>query len=288
MNRGIADTRFTLGEIVASGWDLYCLHFKRILPIFLVVYVPINIGLSFIPVADWAATYGDLGRRMYMGIIQLTEFFLGTLATMALAKLMEESLYGHSITWLQALRHAVSRWGAIILTNVLAMLIVFGSTLLLIVPAVIWAIYHSFILTNLLAMLIVFGLTLLLIIPAVIWAIYYSLFLFVVALRGLSGKQALDYSKAMVEGQWWRVFGYLLAIQLLALPAAIVVTAPLGLLPEHRLLDILSNTLSDIVAPLFLTMVIVFFLNNDYLRTWREPASPPAGDATSIPPSPDS
>ncbi|MCX5645261.1 MAG: hypothetical protein NTZ17_11355 [Phycisphaerae bacterium] len=254
MNRGIADTRFTVGEIVASGGDLYCLHLKRILPIFLVVYVPINIGLSFIPAADWAETYGDLGPRMHMAIIQLTEFFLGTLATMALAKLMEESLYGHTITWLAALRHAASRWGAAILTGLLAMLIVFGLTLLLIVPGVIWAIYYSF-------------------------------FLFIVALRGLSGKQALDYSRAMVKGQWWPVFTYLLVIQLLAVLAAIVVTAPFEVLPKYRLLNILSNTLSDIVSPLFLTMTIVFFLNNDYLRTWGEPANPPMNDPTGIPPS---
>ena len=257
MSRGIADTRFTVGEIVASGWDLYCLHLKRILLIFLVVYVPINIGLSFIPAADWTETYGALGPRMHIAIIQLTEFFLGVLATMALAKLIEESLYGHTITWFQALRHAVSRWGAAILTGLLAMLIVFGLTLLLIVPGVIWVIYYSF-------------------------------FLFVVALRDLSGKPALDYSKALVKGQWWRVFGYLLVIQSLAVLAVIVVTVPFQVLPEHRLLDILANTLADLVTPLFLTMVIVFFLNNDYLRTWKEPANPPAEDSTAIPPSTES
>jgi hypothetical protein len=253
MNRGIADARFTLGEVVASGWDLYCLHFKRIVPIFLVVYVPINVGLSFLPVAEWTKMYGPIGQRMYMGIIQLTEFFIGTLATMALATLVEESLYGHTITWLQALRHAVSRWGAVIFTNLLALLIVFGLVLLLIVPGVIGAINYSF-------------------------------FLFVVALRGLSGKRALDYSKALVEGQWWRVLRYLLVIQLLALLVAMVVAAPFEVMPKHRLLEIVSNTLSDIVAPLFLTMMIVFFLNNDYLRTWGPPASPPVGDETGIPP----
>ena len=257
MSRGIADTRFTVGEIVASGWDLYCLHLKRILLIFLVVYVPINIGLSFIPAAEWAETYGALGRNMHMAIIQLSEFFVGVLATMALAKLIEESLYGHTITWLQALRHAVSRWGAAIGTGLLAMLIVFGLALLLIVPGVIWMIYYSF-------------------------------FIFAVALRDLSGKPALDYSKALVQGQWWRVFGYLLVIQLLAVLAAMVVTAPFQVLPEHWLLNILANTLSDLVAPLFLTMAIVFFLNNDYLRTWREPASPPAEDSADIPPAPQS
>jgi hypothetical protein len=257
MSRGIADTEFTVGEIVASGWDLYCLHLKRILPIFLVVYVPINIGLSFVPAADWVETYGALGRNMHMAVIQLTEFFVGILATMALAKLIEESLYGHTITWLQALRHAVSRW-----------------------PAAIG--------TGLLAMLIVFGLTLLLIVPGVVWMIYYSFFLFVVALRGLSGKPALDYSRAIVQGQWWRVFAYLLAIQCLAVLAAIIVTAPFEVLPNYRLLNILSNTLSDLVAPLFLTMAIVFFLNNDYLRTWKEPARSPTEDSAGLPPSTES
>jgi hypothetical protein len=100
----------------------------------------------------------------------------------------------------------------------------------------------------------------------------------------LSGKRALDYSKALVEGQWWRVLRYLLVIQLLALLVAMVVAAPFEVMPKHRLLEIVSNTLSDIVAPLFLTMMIVFFLNNDYLRTWGPPASPPVGDETGIPP----
>jgi hypothetical protein len=246
-----------VGEIIASGWDLYCLHLKRILLIFLVVYVPINIGLSFVPAADWAKTYGTLGHNMHMAIIQLSELFVGVLATMALAKLIEESLYGHTITWLQALRHAVSRWGAAIGTGLLALLIVFGLMLLLIVPGVIWMIYYSF-------------------------------FIFAVALRGLSGKPALDYSKALVQGQWWRVFGYLLVIQALGVLAAMVVTAPFQVLPEHRLLGILANTLADLVAPLFLTMAIVFFLNSDYLRTWKEPANPPTEDAADIPPAPQS
>jgi hypothetical protein len=256
MSRGIADTQFTVGEIVASGWDLYCMHFTRILPIFLVVYVPINIGLSFLPADDWIERYGFPGFLMYAQILQLTELFIGVLATMSLAKLMEESLYGHTLSWLQALRYAASRWPAAILTGLLAGLILLGLTLLLIVPGILWGVYYSF-------------------------------FPYVVALRGLSGKPALDYSKAAVKGQWWRVFGYLLVIQFLSLVGQIGVTSLFRLLPEHRVLDILSNTVSDVVSPLFLTMVIVFFLNNDYLRTKIGSSSEPPGDSQDVSPSPE-
>jgi len=258
MSRGIADTRFTLGEIVASGWDLYCLHFLRILPIFLIVYVPINIGLSFIPSDDWIKEHGNNQLAMYIRLVELAGLFVGILAPVALAKLIEESLYGRTVTWFQALRHAVSRWPAAVLTSLLATVIVLGLTLLLIVPGIIGAVCYSF-------------------------------SLFVVALRGLSGRRALDYSKTLVDGQWWRVFGYLLVIQSLGLLAQLTVNVPFRYLPKHRLLVILAYTVSDMVAPLFLVMMIVLFLNNDYLRTWVEAAGAPAGeDAADQPRAPES
>jgi len=239
MDNDITQTRFGLGRIIATGWQLYCRHFLSILPIFLIVYIPINIGLSFVPVDQLIATHGLRGFRIYMKLIQLTEFFIGVLATMALAKLIESAVSGTPITWQTAFRHAVSRWGASIGTGLLAGLIVLGLVLLLIVPGI-------------------------------IWGLYYVLFVYVVALRGLSGKQALDYSKRLVKGQWWRVFGYLLVIELFGLVATLVVAVPLFFTPDHRLLDIISDTLVDIVSALTLTMTTVFFLNNDYINKQGE------------------
>jgi hypothetical protein len=176
---------------------------------------------------------------MYMKLIQLSEFLIGVLATMSLAKLIESSVLDRPITWQQALWHALSRWGAS-----------FG--------------------TGFLAGRIVLGMTLLLIVPGIIWGLYYSFFVLVVALRGLSGKEALDYSKGIVRGQWWRVFGYMFVIEALGLFACLAITVPFFFTPEMRILDIFSDTLTDIVSALFLTMSIVFFLNNDYLKQQSE------------------
>lgn len=244
MDQDIALTRYGLGKIITVGLRQYRQHFRSILPIFLIVYIPINIGLSFIPMDYLVEQHGLRGFKIYMKVIQLTEFLIGVLATMSLAKLIEASLAGHPITWQQCFRHAISRWGASIGTGLLAGVIILGMCLLLIVPGI-------------------------------IWSLYYALFVYVVALRGLSGKSALDYSKAMVKGQWWRVFGYLLVIEVLGAVAGLAVTAPFFFTPDSRILDIISDTLTDIVSALFLTMTTVFFLNNDHLRMKSEPATAP-------------
>jgi hypothetical protein len=253
MDQDINSIRYGLGKVIAVGWEQYRKHFGSILPIFLIVYIPINIGLSFVPVDYLIEEHGLRGVKMYMNLIQLTEFLIGVLATMSLARLIEASFLGQPITWPQALRHSLSRWGASIGTGLLAGLIILGMCLLLIVPGI-------------------------------IWSLYYSLFVYVVALRGLSGKKALDYSKAIVKGQWWRVFGYLFVINALGTVAGIAVASPFFFTPDNRILDIASDTLIDIVSALFLTMTTVFFLNNDLMKTRSEPATPPYSESAALPP----
>lgn len=244
MEQNINQTRYDLGKVIAVGWEQYRTHFRSILPIFLIVYIPINIGLSFIPMDYLIEEHGLRAFKIYLKVIQLTEFLIGVLATMSLAKLVEASLIGQPVTWQQAFRHSLSRWGASIGTGLLAGLIIMGMCLLLIVPGI-------------------------------VWSLYYSLFVYVVALRGLSGKRALDYSKAIVKGQWWRVFGYLLVINALGVLAGISVTAPFFFLPDSRILDIASDTLADLVSALFLVMTAVFFLNNDSMSARSETSTRP-------------
>ncbi len=201
MDQDIYLVRYRLGKVIATGWSQYRKHFRSILTIFLIVYIPINVGLSFVPMDSLIEAHGLRGLWTYMRLIELTELLIGVLATMALARLIESSVSGEPITWSTALRHALTRWGASI-----------------------W--------TALLGGMIIVGMCLLLIIPGIIWALYYSLFVYVVALRGLSGKEALDYSKGIVKGQWWRVFGYLLVIIVLEIIACLIVTLPFIFTPE--------------------------------------------------------
>ena len=251
MQQNIATTQYDLGQVISTGWHIFWKNIRSILPIFLIVYLPINIALSFVPVDSIIETYGLRGFRIYLKLIQLTELLIGVLATMSLAKFVESSMLGKPITWRQALAHAFSRWGASIGTGLLAGVIIFGMIFLLIVPAIIWSLYYQF-------------------------------FVFVVALRGISGKEALDYSKGIVKGQWWRVCVYIFVINLLDLLCTLLVVSPFFFTPEMRILDIISNTLGDITTALFLCMTIVFFLNNDYLRNRNEQSHAEATSETTL------
>lgn len=244
MEQVVNEGKLGLGRIISLGWGEYVRCFMSILPVILIVYIPINIGLSFVPVDSMIEQYGLRGFRMYMKIIQLSEFLIGVLATMAIARMVEAGFLGRPCSWREAFRHALSRWGAAIGTGLLGGLIIVGMFLLLIVPGIIWSLYYTF-------------------------------FVIVVALRGLSGKAALDYSKSLVKGQWWRVFGYMLVINLLAFLAGAVVAVPFLFMPETRVINIVSDTLTDIVSALFLVMTTVFFLNNDAMKVRNEPPSLP-------------
>jgi len=236
----LADRSFDLHDVIATGWRVFCQNIRAILLIVLLIYVPINFGLSFVPVEHLIDEQGVRGLRIYMKIIQLSEFLFGVIAMMAIARLVESSVCGQSTTWGDALRCALSRWGASVITGLLAGLIVLGMTLLLIVPGIIWSLYYYF-------------------------------FLFVVALRGLSGKAALDYSKSLVQGQWWRVFGYSCIIELFGFVIMMMLSAAFFFTPEARIFYIVSDTVVDIVSAVFLCMKVVFFLHLDYVLRHEEP-----------------
>ncbi|MCX7010150.1 MAG: hypothetical protein NTY53_23420, partial [Kiritimatiellaeota bacterium] len=204
----------------------------------------INIGLTFVPVDDWIEKYGLRGFRMYMKFIQLLDFLFGTIATLALARLVEATVRGETLTWRNALWQAFKRWPAALGTSFIGGLIILGLLFLLIVPGL-------------------------------IWGLYYSLVLYVVALRGLSGKSALDYSKALVKGQWWRVLGLLIVFNLLSAAIALILGVPFIFTPDHPVLDVVDNTIGDLASALSLVLVSVLMLNTDYVRQRQTPPALP-------------
>ena len=236
MINDIGTSRYELGMIMKTGWAEFLKNFKTILPVALLIYIPVNVILAFIPL-DYLVEHFGAGRglNIYMKIVQLLEFFIGVLATMAIAKIIEESVLGRSISWKDAFRFSLSRWSASIGTSILGGLIILGMTLLLIIPGIIW------------------------------W-FYYIFLIYAIALRGLSGKTALDYSKAIVKGQWWRVFWYSIVIGIINLVVSVIIGLPFGFMPENIITETISGTFSDVVSMLFSVMMIIFFLNCDYLK----------------------
>jgi hypothetical protein len=232
----IMTKKYDLGDIFKAGWQFFWSQIKVIVPIILCVYIPINIILSFVPM-DWITeNFGAVRAfQLYSNITRALEGLIGIIAYIALANVIEKNLQGQDLTWSQALRLGISKWG--------------------------WAV-----LTNILGNLIIVGLSFLLIVPGIIWAIYYTFMVYVVALRSLGGKPALNYSKDLVKGQWWHTFGILLVIGLVDLVVVGGLGLVFGLISSNSIYLVITDSLLDLISALIIVFQIVFFLNTDYLK----------------------
>lgn len=58
-------------------------------------------------------------------------------------------------------------------------------------------------------------LSMLLLIPGIIYSIYWTFSMSITILTGKSGKEAMDHSKSLVQGRWWKTVGFLFVIGML-------------------------------------------------------------------------
>lgn len=231
--------RWDITDLFSTAWQLYNQHFSDILWIMLWVYLPVNLVVALAPV-DWPLP-GAVPEeaQLSFNLALFLEFFIGIIATIAIAALVEHAVQGEPLPWHSALRYGLARW----------------------LPAL---------MTELLAALIIMALTFLLIIPGIIWAFYYAFVAYVVALRRVSGRRALAYSKQLVQGQWWRVCGMLLATGLIGQFALLIVTGLLTLIADNPVADFIISSVADVVGAFFLVVTVLFFLNTDYLKQKEE------------------
>lgn len=223
---------YSIGQILSEAGKSFKENFRTILIIILIVYIPVNTILLFVP--------EGLSLGNYMNIIQILEGVIGIIAVMAIAYVVKSRMEGEAVDFQQALKRSLSRWPAAIGTN-----IILGVFLL--------------------------GLTLLFIIPGIIFAVYWTFVLYAVVLNDKFGKNALDYSKTVVKGRWWTVLWCSLALSFLSLLAGLSVGfLSVVLFPEHWLVDMATNTLIDIVAAYFIVAFTVFFLNFDRTKEQTE------------------
>ncbi len=123
--------------------------------------------------------------------------------------------------------------------------------------------------TQLLASLIVLGLSFLLFIPGVIYSIYYIFVLDAVALRDKVGKDALKYSKTLVEGQWWLIFGISMGFAIIFFILNVLITFLLGRVSGNPYFAMVPYAVTVYLAGLLGVVSTVFFLNTDFINHRR-------------------
>jgi hypothetical protein len=227
----IKEKELSIEEIFSYGWGIYKTQWINILSAFLIIYIPINIIYALLETLREINKYSNVIIIIMSLIISMFTIF----ATMSIAFIVENTICGKKVTYYEGLKNAVFRWKSALTTNVLLLLMIAGLLLLLIIPGIIASIYYSFV-------------------PQI------------VMLRGKNGKEALNYSKSLVQNRWWRVFGIGMVVFILIYILQKIIGLSFGLLSQNIIVSIVSNTITDSFTSINAVVITILFLNLDYIE----------------------
>jgi len=226
MTQDIYQKQYTLRNIVSESWKRFTENFWKIFGITVMVYFPGNIILAFIPIDESVDSL-----QQNLGIIQVYEVFVGVLATMAIAYIVKNTIDGKPVSASEALKKSLSRWGAALGTYIVLGIFLFGLMLL--------------------------------IVPGIIYGVYWMFVILAVILNDKSGKDALDYSKAIVMGRWWTVARYTIALFILIVFVGLLGGIPSAFLPDHVVTSVVSDTFVDVILSYSTVAFTIFYINFD-------------------------
>lgn len=236
----IYEKEFGVRDVLTKTWLVYCKRFKAISTMMLIVYLPgIIIGCIMM---EYAAKINNLSDSAKVTLLILAIVMILAMIVVAFISFLGISLIvedtvkedGNKINWETVLNKVFSK-------------------------------LPSYIGTNLLATLILFGLSLLFVIPGIIWNLYYIFITQVVFLREIGGKDALDYSKSLVKGRWWKVFWILVVIGLINMAVSFG-TGVISFFLPGIFQAILTTCVDAIACVFFIACQTILFLNLDYLN----------------------
>lgn len=238
MFKDIYEKEFGIRDVLTKAWLVYCKQFKALATMMLIVSLPsIIINYCMIKyVAKLNHLTGSVTVVLAIVIVMIVAALINFVGVLGSILIVEDTVKDDSneINWKTIFSTAFSK-------------------------------LPSYIGTNLLAAFILFGLSLLLVVPGIIWSLYYVFFTQVVFLRGIGGKDALDYSKSLVKGRWWKVFWILFVIGLIYM-AMFFGIGMLSFFLPNALKVVFSICMYVVVFVFFIVGQTILFLNLDYLK----------------------
>ncbi|MFZ5969134.1 MAG: hypothetical protein ACOYVK_18410 [Bacillota bacterium] len=231
----IREKEFKLLDILKSSWFVYWHTIPSIIPIVLIIHLPRNILQSYIAFLTLQSRMRGLNKGLLMLPEAIYLLVFGILPAIAIAFIVKERFDNRVLTFGQALKKAVSRWISGLGTHIIQILILAGLTLLLVIPGLVWLVYYIFAMP-------------------------------VVALKGIGGKTALNYSKSLVKGRWWKTFGLMILFGIFQAIMTKSIQIAFDILLGNVVGDILAAVMVNIVSAYSIVAIVVYFLNLDYLK----------------------
>ena len=237
----IYEKEFGVRDVLTKTWLVYCKRFKAISTMMLIVSLP-GIIINYLVLDNIVDKLNHLtsSATLLLVVVIIVEITVGALISfmglVGISLIVEDTVKedGNKINWETVLNKVFSK-------------------------------LPSYIGTNLLATLILFGLSLLFVIPGIIWNLYYIFITQVVFLREIGGKDALDYSKSLVKGRWWKVFWILVVIGLINMAVSFG-TGVISFFLPGIFQAILTTCVDAVACVFFIACQTILFLNLDYLN----------------------
>lgn len=231
MGKSVVQNQINLKHIIMESYWLLQANFNLIMIFTFCIYIPFYILEMLIPFESLANEYGNMAVRTLSLTFSLGRYILALLVFTGIAYILQKSIKGEPRTLLDTFRFSFSR-----------------------LEDVFWA--------SFLSNIICLGFMLLFIIPGIIWSNYYSFVLAIAALQGITGKAALDHSKRLVKGQWWKIFWINLAIGLMSLSFSIPLFLVVRNMPEvHALNSFIHTIISYMLGSISSVVQVVLFFN---------------------------
>jgi hypothetical protein len=234
--------RFGLGDVIVEGWRFFLKDFWKLIAMTIICVFPIFGALAAIQPSISSLAAGGVTSSNASSIVSLTlllscsmmllSAFLVPLYVGALSHIVRQRALGQPVGLGGALRFGLSRWASVFSASFIGGIIILLLSLLLVVPGMIFGVYYTF------------G----------YWA---------AAVRGVGGKNALDYSKKLVSGQWWRVFGITAGLYVIYYGLLFILALFLTGANQNFLLIALYYILGSFLVCLMYVMTVVFLLNVD-------------------------
>jgi hypothetical protein len=220
---------YSFRKIFSESLKLFKENFKLILIITLIVYTPVNIILVVFQVNKLPLWQQTLSRLT--GLIEI-------IGAMAIIILIKSKLDGVSLNLKSIFKKSLAKWPKAVVTSIL---------------------------TNIFLIL----LFLMLIIPGIIYSVYWTFNLYSVVLCDKFGKGAMDYSKSLVKGRWWKVLSYAALINILVVIFSLIIGAVFSAIFSfikvmtggETIFEFLGYMLSNIIFSFSQVALTIFFLN---------------------------
>lgn len=229
-------------EIVSESWHLSTKNWRNLLPYLTILFLP-ALALAVLGIASlYLSMYfpqTSVVTNLLITMMSATGFVLNIWASIAVTKALANFIMGQPINWKENFTSSSNLIWPITFSSILFGLIVFGGSLLLIIPGIIF------------------------------WG-WYNLFIYPIIFEGARGMSALRSSKALIAGRWWSMvwrvffpavaFGFLNIIIILVL-ILLIKALPLSPFGEMTATTLLSSLVGTLTTPLFTGAGLILYQN---------------------------